>query len=61
MNAPQRTLSSALQMFRSGMDTYDIARELGVEEAVASRAVYRQRSAELDVICKWELTTGKRL
>ena len=37
---------AALELFRSGLDTVEIAKRLGVSEAVASRMVFEQRSQE---------------
>lgn len=40
---------NALELFRSGMDTVEIAGELRVSEAVASRLVYERRCQEMSL------------
>lgn len=41
--------SDALSLFRSGMDTADIARLFEIHESEALRLVAKQRSADLDI------------
>lgn len=45
---------SALELFRSGLDTFDIAKRLGITEARASRLVHVQRSEALGLLAHSE-------